>query len=175
LPTPWGEFLAAADARAAALGALIADAEGVQREKELLFEEASRVHEVGVEYNMPDVAELKAERDAREAEFAEAQAAVRKLQAEQQGLFEWGGLLGVLPAPLRTATADEMGDFTMMRPGEEGVVLLAVGREGDGEDYLCWMAAVEALTPETSMTVVEFSEAQRLDLEAVRRIAGGEF
>jgi hypothetical protein len=175
LTTPWGEFLAATDARAAALGALIADAEGVQREKELLFEEASRVHEVGVEYNMPDVAELKAERDAREAEFAEAQAAVRKLQAEQQGLFEWGGLLGVLPAPLRTATADEMGDFTMMRPGEDEVVLLAVGREGGGESYLCWLAAVAALTPETSMTVVEFSDARRLDLEAVRRVAAGEF
>jgi hypothetical protein len=175
LATPWGEFLATADARAAELGALIADAEGVQRENELLLEEASRVHEVGVEYNMPDVEELKTERDAREAEFAEAQAAVRKLQAEQEGLFEWGGLLGVLPAPLRTATADEMGDFTMMRPGEDEVVLLAVGREGDGEDYLCWMAAVEALTPDASLTVVEFSEAQRLDLEAVRRVAAGEF
>jgi hypothetical protein len=175
LTTPWGEFLAAADARAAALGALIADAEEAQREKELLLEEASRVHEVGVEYNMPDVEDLKAERDAREAEFAEAQAAVRKLQAEQQGLFEWGGLLGVLPAPLRTATADEMGDFTMMRPGEDEVVLLAVGREGDGEDYLCWLAAVAALTPDASLTVVEFSEAQRLDLEAVRRVVAGEF
>ena len=131
------------------------------------------MHEVGVEYNMPDVAELKAERDAREAEFAEAQAAVRKLQAEQQGLFEWGSLLGVLPAPLRTATADGMGDFTMMRPGEEEVVLLAVGQ--GGEDYLCWMAAIGALTPDSSLTVVELSEAQRLDLEAVRRVAAGEF
>jgi hypothetical protein len=175
LARPWGEFLAAADARAAELGAMIADAERVQREKALQLEEASRVHEVGVEYNMPDVEELKAERDAREAEFAEAQAVVRTLQAEQQGLFGWGGLLGVLPAPLRTVTADEMGGFSLLRPGEEEVVLLAVGQGGDGGGYLCWLTAVGALTPETSMTVVEFSDARRLDLEAVRRIAGGEF
>jgi len=174
LATPWREFLASAEARAAELGGVISEAAQAQREKELLFEQASRVHETGVEYNMPDVEELKAERDALEVEFAEAQDAVRKLQAEQQALFGWDGLLGVLPPPLRTVAADEAGEFNMLRPGEDEVLLLAVGQEGEGGNYLCWLTVVEALTPEAALQVVEFSDARRLDLDTVRRIAGGE-
>jgi hypothetical protein len=44
------------------------------REKKLLHEEASRVCEVGEEYNMPDVAELRAERDAKQADATSATA-----------------------------------------------------------------------------------------------------
>ena len=65
LSASWRELLAAAEVRAAELAELSAEALARHRQAWLAYDEASRVCAVGEEYNMHDLAELRAERDAK--------------------------------------------------------------------------------------------------------------
>ena len=173
LAGPWRERLTAADARGAELEKLIAEADGQVREKKLLHEEASRVFEVGEEYNMPDVAELRADRDAKEAEATSATAEYDKLKAEKDSLLSVAGLLEDLPSPVKTVLADGQGNFAL--PPEEGeVVLLATTAAGSGEqkETVAWLETLEVAEDGTAPEAVRFSETNRLDVSAVRSFAG---
>jgi hypothetical protein len=132
LAGPWRERLTGADTRGAELEKLLAEADGHVREKKLLHEEASRVCEVGEEYNMPDVAELRADRDAKEAEATAAAAEYDKLKAEKDSLLSVAGLLENLPPPVNAVVADGQGNFALP-PAEGEVVLLATTVSGSGE------------------------------------------
>ena len=173
LAGPWRERLTAADTRGAELEKLLAEADGQVREKKLLHEEASRVFEVGEEYNMPDVAELRADRDAKEAEATSATAEYDKLKAEKDSLLSVAGLLENLPPPVKTVVADGQGNFAL--PPEEGeVVLLAMTTAGSGEqkETVAWLETVEVAEDGTAPEAVRFSETNRLDVSAVRSFAG---
>ena len=173
LAAPWRERLTAADTRGAELEKLLAEADGQVREKKLLHEEASRVFEVGEEYNMPDVAELRADRDAKEAEATSATAEYDKLKAEKDSLLSVAGLLENLPPPVKTVLADGQGNFAL--PPEEGeVVLLATTAAGSGEqkETVAWLETLEVAEDGTAPEAVRFSETNRLDVSAVRSFAG---
>jgi hypothetical protein len=170
---PWRERLTTADTRGAELDKLLAEVDGQVREKKLLYEEASRVFEVGEEYNMPDVAELRAERDSKQAEATSATAEYDKLKAEKDSLLNLPGLLESLPPPVRTVVADGQGNFAL--PPEEGeVVLLATTTAGDGEQKvtMAWLETLEVTEDGTAPEAVRFSETNRLDLSAIRNFAG---
>lgn len=171
LAAPWRERLSAADARAAELDSLLAEADKLAREKTLLHEEASRVFEVGEEYNMPDVADLRAERDAKQAEAESAKADYDKLKVEKDSLLSMAGLLENLPSPVRTVVADGQGNFAL--PPEEGeVVLLATAGGGEGRDVSVWLEVLEIAEDGSGPEAVRFSETNRLDLGGIRNFAG---
>jgi hypothetical protein len=165
--------LTAADARGVELEKLLAEADSQMREKKLLYEEASRVCEVGEEYNMPDVAELRAERDAKQADVTSATAEYDKLKAEKDTLLSVAKLLESLPAPVRSVVADGQGNFAL--PPEEGeIVLLATTAAGSGDqqETLAWLETLEVSEDGTAPEAVRFSETNRLDVSAVRSFAG---
>lgn len=173
LAGPWRERLTAADARGVELEKLLAEADSQMREKKLLYEEASRVCEVGEEYNMPDVAELRAERDAKQADATSATAEYDKLKAEKDTLLSVAKLLESLPAPVRSVVADGQGNFAL--PPEEGeVVLLATTAAGSGDqqEKVAWLETLEVSEDGTAPEAVRFSETNRLDVSAVRSFAG---
>ena len=173
LAAPWRERLSAADTRGAELDGLLAEADELRREKSLLYEEASKVFEVGEEYNMPDVADLRAERDAKQAEADAAKADYDKLKAEKDSLLSLAGLLENLPSPVRTVMADGQGSFVL--PPEEGeVVLLATATTGSGEgrEVSAWLEVLEMSEDGSGPEAVRFSETNRLDLGGIRNFAG---
>lgn len=173
LAGPWRERLSAADARGAELDGLLAEADKLRREKSLLYEEASKVFQVGEEYNMPDVADLRAERDAKQAEAEAAKADYDKLKAEKDSLLGMAGLLENLPSPVRTVVADGQGNFVL--PPEEGeVVLLATATTGSGEgrEVSAWLEVLEMSDDGSGPEAVRFSETNRLDLGGIRNFAG---
>jgi hypothetical protein len=173
LAGPWRERLTGADTRGAELEKLLAEADGQMREKKLLHEEASRVCEVGEEYNMPDVAELRADRDAKEAEATAAAAEYDKLKAEKDSLLSVAGLLENLPPPVNAVVADGQGNFALP-PAEGEVVLLATTVAGSGEqkETVAWLETLEVAEDGTAPEAVRFSETNRLDVSAVRSFAG---
>ena len=150
---------------------LLAEADKLTREKSLLHEEASRVFEVGEEYNMPDVADLRAERDAKQAEAESAKADYDKLKVEKDSLLSMAGLLENLPSPVRTVVADGQGNFAL--PPEEGeVVLLATAGGGEGREVSVWLEVLEIAEDGSGPEAVRFSETNRLDLGGIRNFAG---
>lgn len=176
LAAPWRDRLAAADARAAELDALLADARGRHRVKWLAYDEAERVYAVGEEYNMPDVGELRADRDAKKTAADEVLAEVDNLQAERDGLPVLEELLQAVPDPLATLPADGDGRFTLPAPGEAETILLVIApSEKDGRRELRgWLGIVELPADGSAPGAVELSESSRLDAEAIRRFADGD-
>jgi len=175
LAAPWRERLAAADTRAKELEALLTEAQAGLREKSLLRDEAARVCEVGEEYNMPDVEELRADRDAKQAEADAAQTQLQKLESEKAGLLSFESLLESLPAPLRTMVADPTGAFSLPPP-EEDVVLLATASTmaGGKRATRAWLELVELPGDGEEFAAVRFSETNRLDLDQIRKFASAE-
>lgn len=173
LVAPWRERLTVADARAAELGGLITEAQAQLREKSLLRDEVARVLEVGEEYNMPDVEELRADREAKQAEADAAEAELAKLEGEKGSLLTFEGLLGNLPAPRQTVVADAGGVFSLPPPEDEEVVLLATTMvESDGQPQArAWLEVVEVPADGAAPDAVRFSEMNRLDLDEIRRLA----
>jgi hypothetical protein len=169
----WRERLAAADARSVELDQLMVGAQAAQRENELLLEVAARVFEVGQEYNMPDLEELRAERDAKEAGAVSARAALETLQSEKAALPNIQTLLEGLPDPLQALTADAEGNFTLPRPEGGEVVLLAVAvSETDGKRERRGWLEIMQLSPEgEAPEAVRFAETNRLGVEEIRRFA----
>jgi len=176
LAGPWREQLAVAEARAGELSRLQADAEAELREKTLLYDEAARVCEVGEEFNMPDVDKLRADRDTKKADADAAQAKVDEAKAEKEGLLAVEALLESTSAPLQTLAADAQGNFSLPAPAAEDgeiVVLATSSAETEGQRQVRgWLETLQILPGGESSTTVEFSEANRLDLEAIRRFVG---
>lgn len=173
LAGPWRERLAAADARSVELDQLMVEAQAAHREKSVLRDEATRVFEVGEEYNMPDLEELRADRDAKEAEAMAAQAALEKLQSEKAELPSFEALLDGVPASLQTMVADDQGNFSLPPPEGTEVVLLATAvSETDGKrERRGWLEVLQ-LSPEGEAPgAVRFAETNRLDVEEIRRFA----
>ena len=173
LVAPWRERLSVADARAAEFGGLITEAQALLREKSLLRDEVARVLEVGEEYNMPDVEELRADREAKQADADAAQAEVAKLEAEKASLLTFEGLLENMPAPLQTVVADVGGVFSLPPPGDEEVVLLAMTtvESGGQRQTRAWLEVLEVPADGAAPDAVRFSEMNRLDLDEIRRLA----
>lgn len=174
LAGPWRERLTAADARAAELEKSIAEAQAQHREKDLLREESARVCEVGEEYNMPDVADLRADRDAKQSAADAAKAELVKLQAEKASLLSLDLLLEKMPAPLQTVTADGGGKFLLPSPGAGEVVLLATAMSGASglQQKRGWLEVLEVAEDGGAPSQLRFAETNRLDIEAIRRFAG---
>ena len=169
----WRERLAAADARSVELDQLMVGAQASQRENELLLEVAARVFEFGQEFNMPDLEELRAERDAKEAGAASARAALEALQSEKAALPNIETLFEGLPDPLQVITADAEGNFTLPRPEGGEVVLLAVAvSETDGKrERRGWLEIMQMSPEGEAPEAVRFSETNRLGVEEIRRFA----
>jgi len=175
LAAPWRERLAAADARATELDGLLTAAQAQVREKSLLRDEAARVCEVGEEYNMPDVAELRADRDAKQAEADAAQAEFKKLELEKAELLTFESLFESLPAPLGTMTADPAGAFALPPPQEDVVLLATTSASIDGKRSIrAWLEVLELPSEGEGHPAVRFSETNRLDLDQIRRFASAE-
>ena len=174
LAGPWRERLAAADARANELDKLIAEAQAAHREKSILYDEAAGVCAAGEEYNMPDVEELRADRDAKKADADVVKAELDKLQTEKGGLLNFEGLLAAVPAPLQTILADQGGNFLLPRPETGDVVLLATASsQADGQSVSRgWLEIVEVAEDGSAPGEVQFSETNRLDIDAIRQFAG---
>lgn len=175
LAASWRDRLAASDARAAELEKILVHARGRHREKLLLYEEAARVCEVGEEYNMPDVEQLRADRDAKKADAEASKAELDKLQAEKDKLFALEGLLQTVPQPVSTVVAESTGDFTLPALEEGEFVALATAvAEVDGRlEPRGWLVALEMPAAGSPPSAVEVSAGNRLDVEAIRRFTGG--
>ena len=167
----WRERLAAADVRSVELDQLMVGAQAAQRENELMLEVAARVFELGQEYNMPDLEELRAERDAKEAGAASARAALEKLQSEKAALPNMETLFEGLPDPLQVITADAEGKFTLLPPeGGEVVLLAMVVSETDGKrERRGWLEVLQFSPEGEAPGAVRFAETNRLDVEEIRR------
>lgn len=150
-------------------------ARGRHREKLLLYDEAARVCEVGEEYNMPDVEQLRADRDAKKADAEASKAELDKLQAEKDKLFALEGLLQTGPQPVSTVVAESPGDFTLPALEEGEFVALATAvAEVDGRlEPRGWLVALEMPAAGSPPSAVEVSAGNRLDLDAIRRFTGG--
>jgi len=176
LAAPWREQLAVAESRAGELSRLQGEAEAELREKTLLYDEAARVCEVGEEFNMPDLDKLRADRDAKKADADAAQAKVDQAKAEKEGLLAVEALLESTPAPLQTLAADAQGNFSLPAPAPEAgeiVVLATSSAEADGRRQVRgWLEILAAPRGGESPQLMEFSEVNRLDLEAVRNFVG---
>ena len=176
LSASWRELLAAAEVRAAELAELSDEALARHRQAWLAYDEASRVYAVGEEYNMPDLAELRAERDAKQAGEVAAMEELKRLSAEKQGLVTLEGLLGVLPAPLQTLMADTQGTFALPPPEGTEVVLVAVSPSGsDGSVQLRgWFEVLELEADGRLPDTVELSGEDQLEVDAIRRFVAGD-
>lgn len=170
LAVPWREQLAVADARAGELDSLVAEAEAELREKTLLHDEAARVCQVGEEFNMPDVAKLRADRDAKKADVDAAQAKLDQIKGERDGLVAVGALLESAPAPLQTIAADAAGNFAVPASTEGEIVFLAtVSAEVEGRPQMRgWLEILDLSESSGVPFAVEFSDANLLDLQAIR-------
>jgi hypothetical protein len=174
LAAPWRERLSAAEARGAELEKLVAEAQAVHREKVILYDEAAGVCAAGEEYNMPDVEELRADRDAKKVEADAAKAELDKLQAEKETLLTFESLLAAVPAPLQTIVADPQGNFLLPPPEAGDVVLLATASsasDGQGASQ-AWLEVLETSADGAWPEAVQFSETNRLDVDEIRRFAG---
>ena len=175
LVAPWRERLAAAESRGAEIDGQLATAQAELREKSVLRDEAARVCEVGEEYNMPDVAELRADRDAKQAAADAAQAEVAKLETEKGTLLTFESLLESVPDPLRTVVADASGSFSLPPPEGDVFLLATATVESDGQrQQRAWLEILEAPVDGETAGPVRFSETNRLDVEAIRRFSAGE-
>ena len=176
LSASWRELLAAAEVRAAELAELSDEALARHRQAWLGYDEASRVYAVGEEYNMPDLAELRAEREAKQAGEVAAMEELKRLSAEKEGLVTLEGLLGVLPAPLQTLMADTQGTFALPPPEGTGVVLVAVSPSGsDGAVPLRgWFEVLELEADGRLPDTVELSGEDQLEVDAIRRFVAGD-
>lgn len=175
LAGPWRETLAAADTRSAELDGLLSEAQTRLREKSVLRDEAAGVLKVGEEYNMPDVEELRADRDAKQAEVEAVQAEVDTFQADKSALLTFEGLLEKTPPPLSTVVADAGGVFALPPPEEDVVLLATTTSEVEGKrSARAWLEVLELPPEGEAPGPVRFSETNRLGLEEIRRFVSAD-
>lgn len=173
LSAAWRELLATAEVRAAELADLSTGALARHRQAWLAYDEAARVCAVGEEYNMPDLAELRAERDLQKGGETVAMEELERLSAEKQGLVTLEGFLRAVPEPLLTLVADDEGNFLLPRPDSGGVVLLATSSaESDGRVQSGgWLEVLEPAADGRLPDAVELSDEDHLDVETIRGFA----
>lgn len=176
LSASWRELLGAAEVRAAELADLSQEVLARYRQAWLAYDLAARVFAVGAEYNMPDLADLGAERDGKKAGEVAVMEELNGLAAEKQGLVTLEGLLGALPAPTQTVVADAQGLFALPPPEGAGFVLLALSpSESDGRVELRgWLELLELSADGRLPGRVELSDENRLDVETIRQFVAGE-
>jgi hypothetical protein len=175
LAARWREQWAEAQNRAAEVGELLQQAKVLHREKSLALELAARTSELGDEYNMPDAAELRAARDAAQAEEATALAEVEKLTRERESFTEASSLLQPPPDALDQTQADASGKFQLTLPeSTDGLVALVLASVGDGEprQTLAWLVPLPG--PGEKSEPVLLSADNALDADQIREIAGGQ-
>jgi hypothetical protein len=171
LAARWRTQLEEAQSRAAELDEVLAQARTAHREKSLVLEQAARVSEVADEYNMPDAAELRAERDSAQVEEQAARAEVEKITREQESLVGLGAFLTAPPEAIAQAATDDNGFFRLPLPEvNEGLVLLVVsGRPADGgPEVWGWFTPLD---PERGRSEPwRFGPEDALDADRLRQI-----
>ena len=125
---------------------------------------------------MPDLAELRAERDAKQAGEVAAMEELKRLSAEKEGLVTLEGLLNALPAPRQTVMTDAQGIFALPPPEDTGVVLVAIAGSGSdgGVPLRGWFEVLELETDGRLPDTVELSGEDQLEVEAIRRFIAGD-
>ncbi len=132
LAARWRGQLAEVRQRAAETEQMLVQARTAQREKFLAFELAARTSELGDEYNMPDAAELRAARDAAQAEEAEASALVDRLTREKEIAAGPAAFLKTTPDAVARTRTDGKGGFRLSMPAVAvDMVVLVVSRPVD--------------------------------------------
>jgi hypothetical protein len=175
LTARWRDQLAEAQSRAAEVDELLKQANSVHREKVLALELASRTSELAEEYNMPDAAELRAARDAAQAEEATALAEVEKLRREKESIVSAAALLQARPDALDQTQTDESGAFALTLPAStEGLaVFVLAGADGENPSEIYgWLVPLAG--PDEATKPVLLSPANALDAEQIREIAGAQ-
>ena len=173
LTARWRDQLAEAQSRAAEVDELLKQANSVHREKVLALELALRTSELADEYNMPDAAELRAARDAAQAEEATALAEVEKLRREKESIVSAAALLQAPPDALDQTQTDESGAFALTLPAStEGLaVFVLAGANGENaSEAQGWLVPLAG--PDEATKPALLSPANALDAEQIREIAG---
>lgn len=173
LAARWRDQLAEAQSRGAEVEELLKQANAVHREKVLALELASRTSELADEYNMPDAAELRAARDAAQAEEATALAEVEKLRREKESFASAAALLQAPPDALDRTQTDQAGAFALPLPAStEGlVVFVLAGADGENpSEAYGWLVPLAGAGEATKPALL--SPANALDAEQIREIAG---
>jgi hypothetical protein len=175
LAAHWRDRLAEAQSRAAEVDELFKQATAVHREKTLVLELATRTSELGDEYNMPDAAELRAARDAAQAEEATALAEVEKLKREKASLTSSASLLQAPAEALDQTRTDDSGAFRLALPGStDGLVVLVLAEAGEEENPHTHGWLVPLGNEEERKAPVLLSSDNALDAEQIKELAGAQ-
>ena len=175
LMTRWRDQWAEAQSRAAEIQALLAQAKALHREKILALELAARTSELGDEYNMPDAAELRAARDAAQAEEAAALAEVEKLTREEESLGAAAAFLQAPPDALDQTQADTDGKFQLTLPeSTDGLVVLVIAGAGseDPSRISGWLVPLAPAGEKTDPVLLSPDNA--LDAAQIKELAGAQ-
>ena len=175
LAAQWRERLAEAQSRAAEVDELLKQAKAAHREKALVLELAARTSELGDEYNMPDAAELRAARDAAQAEEATALAEVEKLTREKESATDPAAVLRSPPEAIDQTQTDEAGAFQLLLPeAREGLVVLVVSGTGeeDASAVKGWLVPLDGAEERTEPA--RLSSDNALDADQIKQIAGAQ-
>ena len=175
LTARWRDQLAEAQSRAAEFDELLKQAGSVHREKVLALELASRTSELADEYNMPDAAELRAARDAAQAEEATALAEVEKLRREKESIVSAAALLQAPPEALDQTQTDASGAFALTLPASTEGLAVFVLAGANGEDVFeahGWLVPLAG--PDETTKPAVLSPANVLDAEQIREIVGAQ-
>jgi hypothetical protein len=173
LATRWRDGLTEAQSRSAEVGELLKQATAVHREKFLALELAARTSELADEYNMPDAADLRAARDAAQAEEATALAEVEKLKREKESLTSPASLLQSPADALDQTRTDDSGSFRLSLPeSTDGLVVLVLAGtdSADNPDKRGWL--VPLTEQEERKAHVLLSSDNALDSAQIAEIAG---
>jgi hypothetical protein len=172
LAISWRTRLETARSRAAEFDELLVQARAAHREKDLVLELAARVSEVADEYNMPDAAQLRAERDAIQREEQSAREEIERITREQQAVSDFAAFLTAPPAATLQVATDESGIFRLPVPeATEGLALLVVSaRPGDDKTEVHgWLVPLGLVLGRTEPW--RFSPEDALDADRIREIA----
>ena len=175
LTARWRDGLAEAQSRAAEVDELLKPATAAHREKVLALELAARTSELGDEYNMPDAAELRAARDAAQAEEATALAEVEKLKREKASLMSAASLLQPPAEALDQTRTDDSGAFRLTLPAlTDGLVVFVLAGAGGEENRNTRGWLVPLGNEEERKAPVLLSSDNALDAEQIKELAGAQ-
>ena len=173
LVAQWRGQLAELRSRAAEVDQLLEPARATHREKVLALELAARISELGDEYNMPDAEQLRADRDAAQAEETAAAAEVEKLTREKESSADAAALLRNPPEALERTQTDAAGAFTLPLPAStEGLAVLVVaGATDESAAARGWLVPLPG-PDEATPAAVRLSPGNALDGAQIEEIAG---
>lgn len=171
---PWQSLLAAADKRAREIGPLIAEATATLKDKTVSRDEAAAVAGVAENFNMPDLEELRAQRQAAEEEVAKARKTLDDLEAQQRETVSLAALLDELPQPRARSIVNADGTFQLdFKPEAPAVLVVVASRAGEGDgDRAAWIKLISPASP--AGEPIGFTATDVLDLDKVKSLAGGQ-